>query len=57
MVKSVTVPGKCYTISDGDRPDDQFMMRAFPPSTVGADAPHTNAAAMIKICRPQEELD
>ncbi len=22
MVKSVTVPGKCYAISDGDRPGD-----------------------------------
>ncbi len=22
MVKSVTVPGKCYAISDGDRQDD-----------------------------------
>ncbi len=25
MVKSVTVPGKCYAISDGDRQDDPFF--------------------------------
>jgi hypothetical protein len=24
MVKSVTVPGKCYAISDSDRQDDPF---------------------------------
>ncbi len=25
MVKSVTVPGKCYAKSDGDRQDDPFL--------------------------------
>ncbi len=25
MVKSVTVPGKCYAISDGDRQDDPIF--------------------------------
>ncbi len=27
MVKTVTVPGKCYAISDGDRQDDPFFIR------------------------------
>ncbi len=31
MVKSVTVPGKCYTISDGDK-DDPF--RKVDPPTI-----------------------
>ncbi len=26
MVKSVTVPGKCYAISDGDRQDDPIQI-------------------------------
>ena len=25
MVKSMTVPGKCYAISDGDRQDDPIL--------------------------------
>ncbi len=26
MVKSVTVPGKCYAISDSDRQDNPFLL-------------------------------
>jgi hypothetical protein len=29
VVKSVTVPGKCYTISDGDRQDDPISIHQF----------------------------
>ncbi len=25
MVKSVTIPGKCYAISDGDRQEDPIL--------------------------------
>jgi hypothetical protein len=28
VLKSMTVPGKCYAISDGDRQDDPLFIRA-----------------------------
>ena len=34
MVKSMTVPGKCYAISDGDRLDDPYFL------TLGLDTYH-----------------
>ncbi len=29
VVKSVTVPGKCFAISDGDRPGDPYFFSCF----------------------------
>ncbi len=36
MVKSVTVPGKCYAI-DGDRQDDLFTATTFKKNESGSD--------------------
>jgi hypothetical protein len=40
-----------------DKHRQEFMKRAFSVRTLAADAPLTTASAIIKMCRPQEDID
>ena len=49
MVKSVTVPGKCYAISDGDRQDDPNIIHHFIQSKLICEMTYISLHDVIQI--------